>query len=139
MRSFTSLAKKKLLSSLNDAVFDPDLEIFEKTFADKIYTATYKMNSKRTPKSWWHSGLEKNFRLMWAAIKKYNKVGSPENCTVAIRDKDEWKYVVAMARSSKYNSRINELNSNPYTKDAWRFVNNMRMLHHGKTATMYLI
>lgn len=51
------LANKKLFKSLNEIDLSTDVKDIMSTFKEEIGDATYEINNNKTPKFWWHDGL----------------------------------------------------------------------------------
>lgn len=95
---------------------DNGLKTFNFTMQNATKKSTIDLNETRiTPKSWWHDGLSKSYRILLAARKKARLTNNIVDFEAAIHAKLNWE-----------NEAIAELNKNPNTKDSWRFINNLK-------------
>ncbi|XP_036345155.1 uncharacterized protein LOC118754391 [Rhagoletis pomonella] len=86
--------------------------------------------SGHKPKAWWNEEINKLYRLQLAKRKKANTTNAVVDFEIALRAKEEWKQAVKEAKNKNYKERIEELNNCPNTKDAWRFISNVKGNKH---------
>ncbi|XP_036347219.1 uncharacterized protein LOC118756569, partial [Rhagoletis pomonella] len=86
--------------------------------------------SGHKPKAWWNEELNKLYRLQLAKRKKANTTNAVVDFEIALRAKEEWKQAVKEAKNKNYKERVEELNNCPNTKDAWRFISNVKGNKH---------
>ncbi|XP_075154101.1 uncharacterized protein LOC142227433 isoform X1 [Haematobia irritans] len=120
------LSKNKLLMSLSKLELEPDLDSIQKSMKDEVEYASYVVPDGRSPKFWWSEELKVGFRRQWAAAKKARLFPSYNNLEDARKATEHWKNMVAEAKKKCYLAKLDEINKSPNTKNAWKFINNIR-------------
>lgn len=120
------LSKKKLMQSLSKLELEPDVGLIESAIGNEMSYAMCEVESARSPKFWWTEELKRLFRKQLAATKKARKDPSYSNLELARREVELWKKRVAEAKKESFLNKINEINHTPNTREAWRFINNVR-------------
>ncbi|XP_067615056.1 uncharacterized protein [Eurosta solidaginis] len=126
------VARKKLQDNLNTVDFIY-LEDFERKLRHARKKATIDLNNTGySPKAWWDKELEKHYRVLTAKRKKARQTGNVVDFEAAVIESEKWKKAVKEAKRKNYLEKIEEINTNPNAKEAWRFVNNVHNMNHGE-------
>lgn len=119
------IARKKLICNLSKIRLSNNMDEILDTFTSELKKCTYKCKSK-IPKCWWNDTTEKNYRLYIAAWQKCQKFTNPENILNFREKKNIWQESIRSAKQKSWSNRIEELNKNYGTREAWRFINNVK-------------
>lgn len=92
------LAKRKLMENLSRIELPTDSVRIMESFRSEIEGCTYKIGDSRTPKYWWHKGLEPYYMRFVAARKKCQGYPSYGNWEELSGAKREWEKVAREAR-----------------------------------------
>lgn len=123
------LSKKRLLNNLSKLEIERDANLIVDSFGSAIANATFK-SGKFVPKAWWNNTLLALFRKHIAFRSKAQKYPSQENLEQSLTATENWKIAVKNAKRENYARRIQELNCQPNTAAAWRFVNSLKSVKH---------
>lgn len=128
----TFIARKQLLINLSKIKLSNDLDRITDTFAEELRKCTYKCKS-RVPKAWWNDITNKNYRIYIAAWQKCLKFTTPENIFDFREKKKQWQNSIRTAKKESWTKRIELLNKEYGTREAWRFINNVKNWREAKS------
>lgn len=118
----TFLAKKQLMKKLSTIQLNTNFQEIHSVIKSEIKKSTYTLKGNKTPKVWWDSYVEKQYRLQIAAQKTYDMHSNDINARNLIKMIKNFKNAVQFAKKHNFMNKIQNLNKEPSSKHLFQFV-----------------